>query len=130
MHRRTRRLHAVLVLGLLLGGLAGGACGSDDEDPGTPDTGGPITVQQLLERSADTPVAVQGLLHVDQGVARLCGAILESYPPQCGEPSVELVGLDPATVDGTTTAGGVTWKEGAVLTLRRAADGRFGVEDG
>jgi hypothetical protein len=86
-----------------------------------------LTVEQLLARSADTPVAVAGLLHVEQGVTRLCAAILESYPPQCGEPSAELVGLDLSTVPGTTTAGGVTWKEGVVLTVERAADGRFAV---
>ncbi len=111
----------------LLAALAG--CGSGSSEPTTADAAGPITVEQLLARSADTPVAVQGLLHVDQGVARLCAAILESYPPQCGEPSAELVGLDLSTVAGTTTAQGVTWKEGAVLTLQRAADGRFTVVD-
>lgn len=86
-------------------------------------------MEQLLDRSSDTPVAVQGLLHVEGDAARLCAAILESYPPQCGEPSVELVGLDLAAVEGTTTADEVTWKEGAVLNLERAADGRFTVVD-
>jgi hypothetical protein len=111
----------------LLAALTG--CGSGGDQPATADAGGPITVEQLLARSADTPVAVQGLLHVDQGVARLCAAILERYPPQCGEPSAELAGLDLSTVEGTTTAHGVTWKEGAVLTLQRAGDGRFTVVD-
>lgn len=104
-------------------------CGSDGDGPTTSDAGGPITVEQLLARSADTPIAVHGLLLIDQGSARLCAAILESYPPQCGEPSAELVGLDPATVEGTTSAEGVTWKEGAVLNLQRAGDGRFTVVD-
>jgi hypothetical protein len=90
----------------LLAALTG--CGSGGDQPTTSDAGGPITVEQLLARSADTPVAVQGLLLVDQGVARLCAAILE--------PSAELAGLDLSTVEGTTTAHGVTWKEGAVLT--------------
>jgi len=111
----------------LLAALTG--CGFDSDRPTTSDAGGPITVEQLLTRSSDTPVAVQGLLHVDQGIARLCAAILESYPPQCGEPSVELIGLDLAAVKGTTTADGVTWTEGAVLNLERAADGRFVVVD-
>jgi hypothetical protein len=98
-------------------------------EPATTDTGGPITVDQLIERSADTPIAVQGFLHADGNAARLCAAVLESYPPQCGEPAVELVGLDLASVAGTTTAEGITWKEGAVLNLARAADGRFDVVD-
>jgi hypothetical protein len=111
----------------LLAALTG--CGSDSDRPATSDAGGPITVEQLLARSSDTPVAVQGLLHVERGIARLCAAILESYPPQCGEPSVELVGLDLAAVEGTTIVNGVNWKEGAVLNLERAADGRFTVVD-
>ena len=108
------------------------ACGSSgcSPNPGTSASSGAsaaITVEQLVARSADTPIAVQGLLHIDHGTARLCAAILESFPPQCGEPSVELIGLDPTTVAGTTTAQGVTWKEGTVLTVQRAADGRFTV---
>jgi hypothetical protein len=102
-------------------------CGSDNAGPATSDVAGPITVEQLLARSSDAPVAVRGLLHVDQGTARLCAAILESYPPQCGEPSAELVGLDVSTVEGTTTAQGVTWKEAAVLNLERGGYGRFTV---
>lgn len=117
-------LRAVVVTGLLAA-LAG--CGSGGDSPST--AGGPITVDQLMAQSAGTPVAVQGLLHVDGGVARLCGAILESYPPQCGEPSVELVAFDVSVIQGMTTAEGVTWKEGAVLNLERAADGRFVVVD-
>lgn len=94
------------------------SAGSDD---------GPITVEQLLERAADTPVAVQGFLHVEGRVVRVCASLGESYPPQCGDPSVELVGLELSTVDGTTTAAGVTWKEGFVVNLRRDAPGRFAV---
>ena len=115
------------------------ACGSDENGSGpatsqdgvplTSDVPGPIRVQQLIARSADTPVAVQGLLHVTKADARLCAAVMESYPVQCGEPSVELVGLDLAAVEGLTTAGDVTWKEGAVLTVERVGDGRFAVVD-
>jgi len=126
MRCRMRLLATLAAIGLLAA-LTG--CGSGSDGPATSDAGGPITVGQLVARSADTPVAVQGLLHLDRGVARMCAAILESYPPQCGEPSVELVGLDLAAVEGTTTAGGVTWKEGAVLNLERTVDGRFTVVD-
>lgn len=112
-------------LGLL---VAFTGCGSG-EDLLAGSDGGPITVEQLVERSADTPVAVRGLLHVEGRVVRLCASIRESYPPQCGDPSVELVGLEPSTVDGTTTAEGVTWKEGFVVNLQRDAPGRFAVVD-
>lgn len=103
-------------------------CGSGEDRPAGSD-GGPITLEQLVERSADTPVAVRGILHVEGRLVRLCASIRESYPPQCGDPSVELVGLDPSTVDGTTTSEGVTWKEGFVGNLQRDAPGRFAVVD-
>lgn len=112
------------------------ACGDDDTPAGsdvtTPDTSvaGPITVEQLVERSADTPIAVEGFVLVTDGVARLCAVILESYPPQCGEPSVELVGLDVEALGGVTTDQGVSWKEGVVLTVQRRQDARFDVLTG
>ena len=121
-HRRAAVLGTVTAMALV---AAVAGCGSDGASP--PDGGGPITVQQLLERSADSPIRVQGLLHADKGITRLCGAVLESYPPQCGAPQVELVGLDLSTVVGTTTVEGVTWKEGVTVTVARAGDGRFTV---
>lgn len=126
MRRWVSSFRMVVMIGLL---AALDGCGSDSDRPATSDAGGPIAVGRLLERSSDSPVVVRGLLHVERGIARLCAAILESYPPQCGEPSVELVGLELASVDGTTTADGVSWKEGAVLNLERTADGRFAVVD-
>lgn len=123
--RPGSRLLAVVSLSGLLVAFSG--CGSGEDPPANAGAGGPITVEQLVARSADTPIAVQGMLHVEGGVTRLCGAILESYPPQCGQPSVELVGLDVSAVTGTTTAAGVTWKEQAELTVERAGDGRFTV---
>ena len=139
MRHRMMLMTTIALVGLA---TAMTACGSDSDEaattdtgapttvePATTDTGGPITVDQLIERSADTPIAVQGFLHADGNATRLCAAVLESYPPQCGEPAVELVGLDLASVTGTTTDQGITWKEGAVLNLERAADGRFTVVD-
>jgi hypothetical protein len=141
MVRRARRFRVttlVVTLAAVMAGVLTG-CGDDDDDgssasstsASTPTAttvpAGPITVEQLVARSADTPVATQGFLHVVGDVARLCGAILESYPPQCGQPAVELVGLDLEAVDGLTSAEGVNWKESIVLTLERSADGRFTV---
>jgi type IV pilus biogenesis protein CpaD/CtpE len=114
---------------LAAAGLAG--CGDDGTGPASTstsvDTSSPLTVSDLVARSADTPVAVEGFLHGEGGTARLCAAVLESYPPQCGQPWVELAGFDPTVVTGTQTAGGVTWKEGVVLVVQRAPDGRFTV---
>lgn len=115
-----------MVVALLLT-LAG--CGSGDDGSPAVDPGGPMTVEQLQARSADAPVEVKGLLYFDGSEARLCEAILESYPPQCGEPSVQLAEFGRLDVEGTTTAEGVTWKEGAEVTVVRVADGRFVIVD-
>ncbi|MFZ1490940.1 MAG: hypothetical protein WAS51_13450 [Ilumatobacteraceae bacterium] len=122
-HGFTRLTAISVLLAMVLAG-----CGDDSNDPSdttSSTTGEPITVQQLVERSADTPIAVRGLLIDDGGGPRFCDAILESYPPQCGEPSVELADIDVASVEGATTDQGVSWKEAAVLTVQRAPDGVF-----
>src|SRR5680860_1028122 len=112
---------AVLSIVVVAGGLFSlTACANAGSDE-------PITVQQLVARSENTPVAVHGLLHVSAGVTRLCAGTLESYPVQCGKPSVELVGLDISTITGTTSAEGVTWKDGVVVNVERAESGRYTV---
>ncbi|MFC5930275.1 hypothetical protein [Cryobacterium melibiosiphilum] len=86
-----------------------------------------ISVDELVSRSADTPVSVTGLLYDDSSGTRLCGAVMESFPVQCGGPSVDLVGLDMTTVSGTTSDQGITWKEAVVLTVQRTGSGSFTV---
>lgn len=137
-----RRLAPILIATTML--IA--ACGDDDSDtappteapsteaPAAPSTEGPgtdpaivpITVEQLLARSSDTPVQVAGPLFVVDGAASLCTAIMESYPPQCGGPSAELTDLDPAAAN-LQTEGSVSWSESAVLEVQRNADGTFQV---
>lgn len=116
----------LLALVLTAAGLASlAACGTpDDSDAGgSPD--GPITVEALIARSTDTPVAVTGLLYAADGTVELCSAVLESFPVQCGKPAVELVGVDVTSVEGTTSEQGITWKEGFEVTVERDAEGRF-----
>ena len=113
-----------------LAALAIVSCGDDDDDVASSTTemaGDPITVEQLVARSADTPITVRGLLISTGSEARLCAAILESYPPQCGEPSVVLVDVDVSTVVGVERAGDVAWLDGAVVEVQRRQDGTFAV---
>jgi hypothetical protein len=79
----------------------GGSGGGTDPDwePATPALPAEVT-------------AVATVLEKD-GTPMLClGAIAESYPPQCGGPTV--VGWDWAAVEGEETASGVTWGAYAV----------------
>jgi hypothetical protein len=65
-------------------------------------TDGPLTPDQA--RDASGGVTVEGALIAIEGApVRLCSAILESYPPQCGEPSIEVRGLDLDSLDGLSS---------------------------
>jgi hypothetical protein len=87
------RLLAFIPLALV---LAVGACGGDD---------GPLTPDQARDASGE--VTVEGALIAIEGEpVRLCSAILESYPPQCGQPSVEVRGLDLDSLELASTRPG------------------------
>jgi len=64
----------------------------------------------------DDLVSFSGALFVDpDGTVRLCDAIAESFPPQCGGASIEVSGLDLSTVADLQEANGVRWAESVVL---------------
>jgi hypothetical protein len=73
--------------------LAVAGCGGSD---------GPLNPDQARDASGE--VTVEGALIAIEGEpVRLCSAILESYPPQCGEPSIEIRGLDLDSLDGLSS---------------------------
>lgn len=82
-------LAAALVLALAAAGCGGGS----SSDPGSPSSaapipGGGLTVEEALASTLEGPLAVAGYLLEVEGELRLCSAVLESYPPQCGQPSL------------------------------------------
>jgi hypothetical protein len=85
------------------------ACGSGT-DSGAPGNSA-ITVEQALAAKPSEVVLVRGALIVSGGTARLCSAILESYPPQCGGPSLVVRGLDLDTIGELTSANDITWSD-------------------
>ena len=113
MTARTALLATVLVLSLALTGCDG--------------SGGKIlTVDRA--KDATGSVSVKGFLVAPEGKpVRLCSGVLESYPPQCGEPSIVVEELDLATVDGLTKTNDpslaqVTWSE-RDITVSGTLDG-------
>ncbi|MGI8607069.1 MAG: hypothetical protein ACR2L0_07950, partial [Gaiellaceae bacterium] len=64
------------LLALLLPTLA--ACGGGAED------GGSMSVEDALRADGRTVVVEGAIVAMDGEPARLCSALLESYPPQCG----------------------------------------------
>lgn len=130
-HRRRAAVAAGAVAAWL---LLGAACGqddptldldgtptgaaADDRGPGqaAPGPDGGLTVNEALAGTVEGPVTVRGFLIDADGETRLCEAVLESYPPQCGQPSLVVEGVDVATVDGAQQHEHVTWAETVSLT--------------
>lgn len=99
----SHRILAVLAAiggGVLIAAALGG-CGDDDR----------TTYTTISEAAAGTGDAeLKGSVVVRDGVARLCEALLESFPPQCGEPSIEVTDVE--VVDSRWThAQGVSWTD-------------------
>lgn len=92
------RLALLLFLVLALAGC-GGAREPDTQPPasaGAAVPGGGLSVTEAIASELDGPLMVRGYLIERAGGLRLCEAILESSPPQCGEPSLRVAGPAPA----------------------------------
>ncbi len=67
------------------------------------------------------PFAVGGFLVVTDGEARLCEALAESYPPQCGGRSLRVDGDVSEYL--TQAEGSVSWNDNRVVLLGSVTDG-------
>jgi hypothetical protein len=86
------------------------AAGGPRDEPGL------SVAEALTHGPTDDLVTVTGALFVDaDGTVRLCDAIAESFPPQCGGARIEVEGLDLDTVENLQTEGEVSWAEGVTL---------------
>jgi hypothetical protein len=113
----------------LLAAAALAGCGEASDEPGAGGAGTttPVFVDQVTD--SDEPQLVTGNLLVADGGARLCSALAESFPPQCGEPSLRVAGLDLGTVPGLTTNGGVSWTDHPIELRGVVSDGTLTVGD-
>jgi hypothetical protein len=113
---------------LLAAAALAGCGGTDDTDQGAggtttaPQTSGiavgpGISIEEAIALGSDEPVLVNGNLLADGGDVLLCYALAESFPPQCGGPSVQVVGLKLAEVDGLVTEGEVSWTDRPIQLL-------------
>ncbi len=100
--------------------LVAAACGDDDGDLVSDPVSGVcpgISISEALATDITGPLLINGLLHVQNGQARLCETLAESFPPQCAGRFLVVKGLDLATIDGLTSEGSVTWSDQAVQVL-------------
>lgn len=123
----VRRL-ALAVLAVALTGITA-ACGGSGGDnaaserpaavppaAGAPAPGGGLSVEEALESTLDSVLLVRGALVVVGDMRpRLCSALAESFPPQCGAPSLVVEGLDLATIESLQAEGDVRWAEDVEL---------------
>jgi hypothetical protein len=100
------------------GGGGGGEAQTATRDPsaGVPIPGGGLTVSEAIASDLEGPLQVKGYVIGD----RLCEAILESHPPQCGEPSLRIEGEVDADF---REEGGVRWTDEQVSVLGEVEDG-------
>lgn len=142
--RRPRHRPALFTVVLALALALTGCGGADDapaadqpaddpadapaEDPAPPDddlpsdgdgaAGGTTmrvhTVSEALSAGTGESLHVVGLLIDDGSGWRLCGAVLESYPPQCGGDALQVEGLDPAGLP-LEESGDVRWQTDATV---------------
>lgn len=97
-------------------------------------TNGPVNANPNLVTPAQATgltggTSVQGFLWADSPDAiRLCEASLESFPPQCGEPSIPVTGIDITRVAGTDFFENIFWAEG-VRVIGTMAGGQLTAEE-
>jgi len=86
---------------------------------------GGLTITEALDGEATGVIAVQGFYLDDGAGARLCEALAESLPPQCGGASIALGdgALDVIDPDETQESQGVTWTDNAVTIVGEIIDG-------
>jgi hypothetical protein len=74
------------------------ACGSESTTDTSDSAIAPIEVAELLDGSSPTDASVIGFVVIDDGGSRLCEALAESFPPQCGGSAVVIANPDVLTV--------------------------------
>lgn len=141
---RTRILWAV-ALAVLLGLAACGdadtgsadtaACLAGAEDcadvPGTtgpavtPPASGALSVADVLSDDIDGPFAIAGYYVAVGADIRLCEALAESFPPQCGGASIPFEHDVGADFGPLQAAGDVVWSDTPIEVEGEVVDGTF-----
>lgn len=117
--RRAHRGAAALLSVLALAGCGGGGEAQTvtrGPSAGVPIPGGGLTVSEAIASDLKGPLRVKGYVIGD----RLCEAILESHPPQCGQPSLRIEGEVDADFEEEA---GVRWTDEQVSVLGEVEDG-------
>jgi hypothetical protein len=133
---RTLALIATLATAAALAGCGGDDAPVDDAASGStvPQTSGlgagpGISIDDALASDSDEMLLVNGNLLAQGGEVRLCSALAESFPPQCGGASLVVEGLKLEEVDGLITEGDVAWTDRPIQLLGVVGDGTLTVSE-
>ncbi len=100
----------------------------DDPQSTIPDDENAVSVDEALAFETGRPATVRGSLFDDGSGLVLCGALAESFPPQCPGPSLLIVNPEVVDVD-LTSEGGVSWTDRVVVAVGTITDGGIEISD-
>ncbi len=89
---------------------------------------GGLTVSEALASDATGIIAVQGFLLDDGTGARLCEALAESFPPQCGGTSIAVSNYEEVLDVPLQSEQNTTWTDEWVTFFGEIVDGVFVVD--
>lgn len=70
-----------------------------------------ISVADAIASTIEGPLLVNGFIFTRAGGVWLCSSLPREEYPTCGKPSIEISGLDPATIDGIEFLEGIGTNE-------------------
>ncbi len=85
--------------------------------------GGGLSVTEALTTNAEGVIAVQGFVFIDADGARLCDALAESFPPQCGGDTLPMASLDGVDPNLLQESQGIRWTDVPVTLFGEIVDG-------
>lgn len=111
-----------------------GAClvGEPECEDTFPDSGEPtgppppgLQITNVLNTDIDGGFAIQGFYFADRSGIRLCEALAESFPPQCGGAFIAFDNSAGADLGVLSVEQGVTWSDQPVVVVGSVIDGVF-----
>lgn len=136
--RQMFRHHKGIAIGLIAVAMAlvTASCAASTEPETPPDSGnaaaigqpipgGGLTVGEALAYTGSQVIAVKAFLIQDATEARLCDLVLESLPPQCGEPSMRITNPEAFPQETVVSQQGIKWTDQPVTIFGHINNGDF-----
>ncbi len=102
--------------------------GEGDVTSGVVIPAGGITIAEALAEASGGTVALSAFVFIDDGGARVCDAVAESFPPQCGGESLELSTIETVDPDDLEEAQGIRWTNDRITLFGEIVDGIFVID--